>query len=152
MTPERWKQIKEVFQDALEHSGEERSGFVSRVCQGDEELRVEVEDLLLAHERAGDFLEEPACRIFASETGTARPRVFSVGEVVSGRFEVARFLGQGGMGEVYEARDSELGEELALKAIRPEISSDQRVITRFKHEVQLARRVAHANVCRVFDL
>ena len=151
MTSDCWERIKQIFQAALERSPEERPDFVFKACQGEANLRAEVEKLLQALDRAGDFLEKPVFGNLASRSGFPKPTVFAAGEVVSGRFEVIGFLGQGGMGEVYEARDLELGERLALKAIRPEISSDQRIITRFKHEVQLARRVAHHNVCRVFD-
>ena len=80
------------------------------------------------------------------------PTAFAAGDVLCARFEVLRFLAQGGMGEVYEARDLELGETVALKTIRPEVAGDPRVLQRFKREIALARRVTHPNVCRVFDL
>jgi eukaryotic-like serine/threonine-protein kinase len=80
------------------------------------------------------------------------PPAFSPGDVLCARFEVVQFLAQGGMGEVYEARDLELGETVALKTIRPEIAGDARVLQRFKREITLARRVTHLNVCRIFDL
>jgi tetratricopeptide (TPR) repeat protein len=56
------------------------------------------------------------------------------------------------MGEVYEAEDIELRERIAIKTLRPEIAGDTRNISRFKQEIQLSRKVAHPNVCRVFDL
>jgi serine/threonine protein kinase/Tfp pilus assembly protein PilF len=56
------------------------------------------------------------------------------------------------MGEVYEAEDLELHERVALKTVRPEVAADSRAIDRFKREIQLARRVTHPNVCRIFDL
>jgi tetratricopeptide (TPR) repeat protein/TolB-like protein len=80
------------------------------------------------------------------------PSAFAAGDLLCARFEVQRFLAQGGMGEVYEARDLELGEVVALKTIRPEVAGDPRVLQRFKREIALARRVTHPNVCRVFDL
>ena len=111
-----------------------------------------MENLLVGQERARSFLEKPVFGKLGFGSELVKPHVFSVGEIVSGRFEVTRFLGRGGMGEVYEARDLELGERLALKAIRPEISSSREVSARFRHEIQLARRVTHRNVCRVFDV
>lgn len=77
---------------------------------------------------------------------------FRIGEIVSGRYRIARFIAQGGMGEVYEAEDQELGERLALKTIRPQIAGDSRTMERFRREVQLARKVTHRNVCRIFDV
>ncbi len=80
------------------------------------------------------------------------PTAFASGDVLGSRFEILRFVAQGGMGEVYEARDLELGETVALKTLRPEIADDARVLQRFKREITLARKVTHPNVCRVFDV
>ena len=56
------------------------------------------------------------------------------------------------MGELYEAEDLELGERVAVKTIRPEIAGDDRVNQRFRREVQLARKVTHPHICRIFNL
>jgi tetratricopeptide (TPR) repeat protein len=82
----------------------------------------------------------------------ARSPAFSAGQLVAGRYRIIRFVNRGGMGEVYEAEDLELGETIALKTLLPEIASDPRNIARFKQEIQLSRKVSHPNVCRVFDL
>ncbi|MEA2694069.1 MAG: eukaryotic-like serine/threonine-protein kinase, partial [Acidobacteriota bacterium] len=75
------------------------------------------------------------------------------GQVLSGRFRIARRIAQGGMGEVWEAEDLEfVGERVAIKTIRPEIAGDEWAIARFRREIQLGKRVTHGNVCRVFDL
>ena len=78
--------------------------------------------------------------------------VFSTGQLVSGRYRIVRFLGRGGMGEVYEAEDLELHEQVALKTLLPKIAADRSMIARFKQEIQLSRKISHPNVCRVFDL
>ncbi len=80
------------------------------------------------------------------------PPIFLDGEVVSGRFQVRRFLGQGGMGQVFEAFDRELGTEVAIKVVRPDRIDQGDLERRFRAEVEIARRVTHPNVCRVFDL
>ncbi len=80
----------------------------------------------------------------------AAPR--AAGVVIAGRYEVIRLIATGGMGEVYEAQDRELGERVALKRIRGAAASDPGAIERFKREIQLARKVTHANVCRIHDL
>jgi len=74
------------------------------------------------------------------------------GVVLADRFEVVRFLGRGGMGEVFEARDRELDQWVALKVLRPEIALDPPMLARFRREIQLSRQVTHPNVCRIFDL
>jgi tetratricopeptide (TPR) repeat protein len=83
--------------------------------------------------------------------GSSRPSL-EPGEVLAGRYRVAGFLGQGTMGEVFEAEDLELGERVAVKALRPDIARDERLLLRFKKEILLAHRVTHPNVCRTFDL
>ncbi len=74
------------------------------------------------------------------------------GQVVAGRFEILHFLNSGGMGEVYEAWDSELKERIALKTIRPEIAFSLSAIERFKREVKQARAISQVNVCRVYEV
>ena len=81
-----------------------------------------------------------------------RGRTFAEGTVVSGRYRVERFIASGGMGEVYAAKDLSLHESVALKTIRPELASKPEALLRFVRELRLARRVTHANVCRVFDI
>ncbi|HEX2642751.1 MAG TPA: serine/threonine-protein kinase, partial [Thermoanaerobaculia bacterium] len=77
---------------------------------------------------------------------------FVPGEVIAGRYEVVRFIARGGMGEVYEVEDRELRERVALKTVRSEVARDTIAIERFKREIQLARKVTHPNVCRIFDV
>ncbi|HSU82212.1 MAG TPA: protein kinase, partial [Thermoanaerobaculia bacterium] len=74
------------------------------------------------------------------------------GQVLASRYRVVSFLGRGAVGEVYEALDLELDEPVAVKVLRPEIAGDEQALRRFKREVQLARRVTHPHVCRVFVL
>jgi eukaryotic-like serine/threonine-protein kinase len=81
-----------------------------------------------------------------------RLAVFSAGETVAGRYRIVRFLAQGGMGEVYEVEDLELRERAALKTVRPEAGADSLAVERFRREIQLARKVTHPNVCRIFDV
>ena len=68
------------------------------------------------------------------------------------RYEIVRFIAQGGMGEVYEAEDRELQGTVALKTIRTDVAGRAKALDRFLREVHLARRVTHPNVCRIFDV
>ena len=77
---------------------------------------------------------------------------FRAGDLLCERFRVVRFIARGGMGELYEAEDLTLGERVALKTIRSEIAIHERATQRFRREVQLARKVTHPNICRIFDL
>jgi eukaryotic-like serine/threonine-protein kinase len=153
MNSHRWERVKELFEAALERAEPERSPFLLQACQNDVELRLEVESLLSGERKAGDFMLAPLVPLPLIEPARdSPPTTFSPGEIISGRFKVVRFIGRGGMGEVYEARDLDLGERVALKTIRQEIASDPKMLARFKREILLARRVTHANVCRLFDL
>ena len=73
-------------------------------------------------------------------------------QVLAERYELLCLIGIGGMGNVYRARDVELDEIVAVKAIRRELSSMPGVLERFRREVRLSRRVTHPNVARVFDI
>jgi tetratricopeptide (TPR) repeat protein len=77
---------------------------------------------------------------------------FAPGDLLAQRFRIIRFIGRGGMGEVYEAEDLELKESVAVKTLLPEIARNSEALERFKKEIQLARKVSHPNVCRTFEL
>jgi len=87
-----------------------------------------------------------------SEGGGGDAAGLEPGDVLAGRFHIVRRLGQGGMGEVYEAQDKELGEPVAVKILRSQIASDPSILARFRREIQLARKVTHPNICRLYDL
>ena len=78
--------------------------------------------------------------------------IFLPREIAANRFRVVRFLGQGGMAQVFEAEDLELGQNVAIKVIRPELAASRRAHELLRREVLLARRVTHPNVCRIFDV
>src|SRR5436309_1263018 len=73
------------------------------------------------------------------------------GDRLAGRYTVIRLIGRGGMGEVYEALDQLLKESIALKTLRGDFSGDDAVVRHFQKEIQLARKVTHPNVCRIFE-
>ncbi len=151
LTPEQWNEVKELFAAALEQPASERSSFLRRA--GSEETVVrEVERLLSHHTEGPDFAFDPLAHLAAATRTKQEQPTFSAGEILASRFRVIRFLARGGMGEVYEAEDLELHEEVALKTIRPEILSDPHSLERFKREVHLAKKVTHPNICRIFDL
>lgn len=93
--------------------------------------------------RSGDSATAPA---------TQAAGRFIAGDLLAGRFRVVRYIAKGGMGEVYEAEDLELHERVALKTVLPVIARNPDAIERFKREIQLARKITHPNVCRIFDL
>lgn len=79
-------------------------------------------------------------------------QLVSTGELVADRFRIVRFIAEGGMGEVYEAEDTELRERVALKFLNRRNIDNEHVARRFRREILLARKVTHPNVCRLFDV
>lgn len=152
MSLSRWQTVSQLFEAALELPPHGRENFVREACGGDTELESEVLRLLAADEKAGSFLERPALSTLPAQNRLAASPPLPAGSVVAGRFQIVRFIGQGGMGQVYEALDVELNSRIALKAIRPDIAADPRMLSRFRREVQLTRMITHPNVCRTFDI
>jgi serine/threonine protein kinase/predicted Zn-dependent protease len=74
------------------------------------------------------------------------------GTLFANRYEIIEELGRGGMGAVYRVEDNKIKEEIALKLIKPEIAADKKTIKRFRNELTTARKIAHRNVCKMFDL
>jgi tetratricopeptide (TPR) repeat protein len=144
MTAERWEQLKHLFDEALEASQEQRALLLGRAGAFDISLCAEVEYLLLQHELAGHFLEGAA--------PVERQLALKPQQLLCDRYEIIRFLGRGGMAEVYEALDHDLRCSVALKVILPHLAQDRRSLERFRQEVLLSRRITHPNVCRIFDL
>ena len=143
MDRQRWQRITESFDAALACPPGERDSYLARACAGDDELLIEVSRLLAEFEKAGDFLENPL---------TTPDQSVSVGDLIAGRYRIEFLLGRGGMGEVYRAHDEFMDERIALKTLRPELCDKPGIVRRFQREVQLARKVTHSNVCRVFEM
>ena len=153
MTPQKWDRIKEIFDAAISCQPADRAPLLTRECGDDAALRAEIERLLAYSGAESDFLEAPPIRLPGLVSKPALPlQAFAEGELISGRFRILRRIGSGGMGEVYQAEDLNLGGEIAIKTIRPEISMDPRTLARFKREIQLGRSITHPNVCRVYDI
>jgi serine/threonine protein kinase len=151
MNPERWRAIARIFEEAEKLPAQAQPDFVRGSSGGDAEIEAEVLRLL-ANASTDGFLEKPVADVHHFIEPRSDEPVLQVGTVYAKRFKVLRFLSRGGMGEVYEAWDAELNEAVALKTIRPQISSNAEVIERFKREVRQAREVSHPNICRVHEL
>ena len=158
---DRWRRVWDLFHSALNLESAQRSAFLEQACGSDDDLRLEVEELLASHERGSSLLDQPVELAVDPVEGAALPtetldrssaESLSVGTVLAGRFEIVGFLGKGGMGAVYAARDRELGSTVALKVMRPEIAANPEARERFRREINLARQVTHPNVCRIYDL
>jgi serine/threonine-protein kinase len=74
------------------------------------------------------------------------------GATFANRYEITEELGKGGMGKIYRVEDKKIKEHVALKLIRPEIASNKKTTKRFSNELKMARKIAHRNVCKMYDL
>ena len=130
MKSERWRQIDQILKAALDQGENQRAGFLDEACGEDEALRKKVEALLAAHKRGEDFLEEPALEMAAK--GIAKDQIEALVGKRLGSYEILSFIAAGGMGEVYRARDTELGREVAIKVLPAEFTQDPERLARFK--------------------
>ncbi len=149
MTPELWKRLKPLYDAVVEMPEADRAKFVDEACGNDSQLRGELTALLEASAEPTGSSDSPIVsfgNLFPQCTKT-----FSIGELVLERFKIVRHLGTGGMGEVYEALDLELG-RIALKTIRPEVAGSPDTLARFRKEVQVARKISGQHVCRIHEL
>ncbi len=150
MSPERYRQVKQIFQAVLDVAPQARAAYLTETCAGDDELRGEVVSLLAAHDDAGEFIEVPAvAAITHSETEDGALSV--VGQRI-GPYQVLREIGHGGMGTVYLATraDDQFKKRVAIKLVRRGMDSDF-IVRRFRHERQILASLDHPNIARLFD-
>src|ERR1700685_1857825 len=143
MTPERFRQIRNLLEAVVERSPETRGTFLAEACEGDSDLRAEVQRLLAAHRRDTDLLAGPAIP-------PANPQRLEGRHV--GPYEILREIGRGGMGTVYLAvrADHAFRKQVALKIVRPEAGS-QEVLRRFQQEREILATLDHPNIARLLD-
>ena len=150
MTPGRLRQADELVEEALKRNPDERAGFLREACAGDEELRRVAESLLAYDSRAGSFLEEAALQPAAALIG-ADQAASLVGRRI-GHYEIISEIGQGGMGEVYLARDTSLDRRVALKLLPADFMTDAERVRRFTQEAKAASALDHPNVCTIHEV
>ncbi len=148
-TPEGWKWIKEILDEALDLPEEERAAFIAARCGGDEEMRLEIEGLAAAAD-GWTFVDQAAEGRAVPAAGGHWPSP-GVGDRV-GAYELLSELGQGGMGMVYLARraDDQFEKTVAIKLIRPGMASEF-VLQRFRSERQIVASLEHPNIARLLD-
>jgi serine/threonine protein kinase/Tfp pilus assembly protein PilF len=150
MNAERWKQVNDLFQLAVERAPEERTTFLDEACHDDEGMRREVESLLTSYEQAENFIESPAFEVAPELLIDDRAGAL-VGKVI-GHYRIESLIGIGGMGEVYLARDERLGRKAALKLLTRSLTTDETQLSRFKNEARTASALNHPNILTVYEI
>src|SRR5437764_1042217 len=150
MKAERWQQVNDLFQSAVERAPEERAAFLDEGCHGDEGLLREVESLLASYERAENFSESPAFEVAPELLTNDRPGAL-VGELI-GHYRIESLVGVGGMGAVYLERDERLCRKVALKLLAERLTVDETQLRRFKTEARSASALNHPNILTVYEI
>lgn len=150
MNRERWRQLEDLFESAVQLPPDERASYLEVACAGDEELRRQVQSLLLAYDEAGTFIELPA--IGAAFSETLVDQTASVIGLRLGAYKIVRELGRGGMGSVYLAvrADDEFHKQVAIKLIKRGMDTDF-IIRRFRNERQILANLNNPNIGRLID-
>jgi predicted Ser/Thr protein kinase len=148
VTRDQWERLKFLFNGVLEQPVEKRDEWLTLHAQGDETLAREAGALLLAHETAGGFLEQPAAvdPVELADLDELR------GGMRIGAYEIEQEIGRGGMGVVYLARDVQLGRRVALKALSRVHDSNTALRERLRREAQAAATISHPAIATVYAL
>jgi serine/threonine protein kinase len=154
MTSDRWEHIFALFDAALARPEAERSAFLADQCGEDAHLRQEVESLLAAHGDAEGFLSGRRPRASAANvdsSGSVQPSLTRGMRL--GVFDIESFVGAGGMGEVYKARDTRLDRHVAIKVLLPDAATDPRGrAARFAYEARAIARLSHPSICSLHEM
>jgi serine/threonine protein kinase len=150
LTPERWAQIRQIFDGALERTPKDRAAYLRVVCARDDAMRREVESLLASHDDASGFLAKPAADLghtlhYSGEESGEYPSGFRAGP-----YQLERRIGRGGMGSVWLATAPANGVKVAVKLVKRGMDTSE-ILRRFRMERQVLASLDHPNIARLID-
>jgi Tol biopolymer transport system component len=141
----RWQQIEQLYHAALAQPAPDRARYLGEACAGDEALRRDVESLLQSPATADGVFAGPAMAAAtppASATSTLTGRRLGV-------YQLQERIGAGGMGEVYRARDTKLGRDVAIKILPRTFTDDPERLARFAREARVLATLNHPNIATI---
>ncbi|MGE0128010.1 MAG: protein kinase [Blastocatellales bacterium] len=154
MTPERWRQINQVFNEALALPAAERAAFLAHACAGDDEVRRRVEAMLAADAQDDLLVDRPVHEAAAGLISHADFAAMESGTFIGrkiGSYRLLQEIGRGGMGKVYLARDERLDRQVALKLLPASLTGDAGRVARFQREARAASALNHPNILTIYD-
>ena len=149
ITSERWRQVKAIFQAAIELPAAERDAYLANACASDPSLLADVESLIAAHEATGSFMDAP---VFDLAAGYSTRQFHTLAGQSLGHYQILSLLGRGGMGEVWRALDQRLAREVAVKVLPAKFASDAELLKRFEQEARAAGMLNHPNILTIYDI
>src|SRR6476660_6635706 len=149
MPDPHWETLKEMFHAALALAPQERAAYLTQASDGDLELRQAVEALLKSHEETNSFVDTPGYQ--AAAEMLLADNDFKVHELVS-HYRIISLLGEGGMGKVYLAEDTNLHRRVALKFLASNFTQDQDRLHRFEREARAASALNHPNILTIHEI
>jgi len=139
-----WRRAEQLFHDALERPSDQRGAFLAQACNGDDALRREVESLLAQEDGA---LFRGGVQLLARKMTGATREGTRLGPYILGPL-----IGEGGMGEVYRARDARLDREVAIKLLPAELARDPERLRRWEREARVLSSLSHPNIAALYGL
>src|SRR5262245_51517399 len=159
MERDRWEQIERLYHAALKREPGARETFLDEACAGDEDLRREVEGLLVCDVPNDRFMRSPAIEISARalavdplKEAPNKPMGSLITGSQIGAYQLLEPLGRGGMGEVHLALDTRLGRKVALKLLPAEFTIDGGRVRRFAQEARAASALNHPNIITIYEI
>jgi len=145
----RWRKVEALFHAAVELDPKDREAFLEFRCQGDPDLRSEVESLLLSSDQSCGFLDKPVLNV-VKEVATEASPTLAPGTRLA-EYQIISLLRSGGMGQVYVGQDPRLKRRVALKVLSPGLTLDAEGVRRFEQEAQAASALNHPNILTIFE-
>jgi eukaryotic-like serine/threonine-protein kinase len=146
MNPDRWRQVADVYESAVEREPAARQAFLSEACRDDSDLRREVESLL-AQDHTTLVVDQDMLAVAAVVLD--RPSRLQPGAAL-GSYRVEALIGAGGMGEVYRAHDTKLNRDIALKVLPESLTADSDRLARFTREANILASLNHPNIATIY--
>ena len=147
MPQDRWKKVEETFHTAMERPAQERSAYLDSVCAGDVELRREVESLLSELAESKGFMELPAGGLSIASLDLPSLEGRSLNH-----YQIGPLVGSGGMAEVYRARDTKLGRDVAIKVLHEVRFVDRTVLEPIYREARVLASLNQPNIASIYGI